>query len=387
MPGPWENQTEPGQPGQADTAGPIRSAALHEDSYEYSRRPVSAQGLSSHRQSANDHVRNQTTDSEHKATIHLKLESCRSCNIEAAADDAVGRSMSPSDARPAGPLFTSKPETKAKVKELYGLEHHSGPHRTPDALLRIPENFDPKKPVHLVIYNHGFYTNVSSSFQEAGLSDAMERAEPNTVLIIPEWQAYPGAESAKQGEFAKPGVFKKMLQDVFNNTRELAGLKVADIDRIDIFAHSAGHIPAETEIYNNELSEKIRSVTLFDSLYDGTSFDDFIGNNIAQFSSGAKRFYNFFRPIYEDSPAESPMSKRSKALASRVKDMLQYSGLSLSSVNEDYDQPDEQISTDQIAQHPIVFKASSKTIGKQNAHFTMPKLNFSQVLEALRSDR
>jgi hypothetical protein len=264
-------------------------------------------------------------------------------------------------------------ETPAKTFELSNLAHRSGNHRTPDAVVRLPENFDPSKPIHLAVYNHGFGSNARSAFQDNKLADQMAKAPPNTVLIVPEWQQDAGSRNGSQGRLSEPGMFKGMIQEVFDKTEGLKGKSLADLDGISIFAHSAGYGPTETEIYKNGLSDKVKSITLLDALYDGHGFDRWIQDNIKDLAAGKKQFNNFF---YGTSAA-------SKDQALRIKNMLRKEGLSGSAMLEDYNNGGQVMDPAQIAGHSINFKFSSATDGKGNGpHMSMPGLYVGAVERA-----
>ena len=134
-------------------------------------------------------------------------------------------------------------------------------------MVRIPANFDPTKPIHLVIYNHGFGSTAQSAFSDSHLAEQMASAPANTVLIVPEWQKDPGGRNSQQGKFATSGDFRGMLQEALEKTPELQGKTLNDIQSIGIIAHSAGYAPAETELYKNGLGNKVNSITLLDALY------------------------------------------------------------------------------------------------------------------------
>jgi hypothetical protein len=195
-------------------------------------------------------------------------------------------------------------------------------------MVLLPKNFDPSKPIHLVVYDHGWYDNAKSAYNKSHLAEQMAKAPPNTVLIVPEWQKTPGSsgpEGGVQGEFSKPGFLSGMVQEIFDKTPELKNKTLADVDHIGIISHSAGFHAAESEVYNNgEFSKKIDSVTLLDSLYNGQGFDKWIQDNINDLSAGTKHFHNIFN---------SSTAKNSKAQAERVQKMLKDAGLPADSVS------------------------------------------------------
>ncbi|MBX9686991.1 MAG: hypothetical protein K2X27_09830, partial [Candidatus Obscuribacterales bacterium] len=256
--------------------------------------------------------------------------------------DSTGKAQ-----RPAADL------SPAKVFELYRLENRSGDHQGPDAVVRLPANFDSSKPINLVIYNHGWGSTARSAFRNNELSDQMSKAPPNTVLIVPEWQRVAGASNGDQGAFEKKGLFRAMLLEIFQKTPGLQDKTLENVSGISIFAHSAGYGPTETEIYKNGLGSKVMSITLLDSLYDNRGFDPWIQDNLRELSAGSKQFYNF----YNDT------SKYSRQQALRVREMFRKAGLPESVIAEDNNGMTLMDSSTR-SRHSVVFKFSDWRIGK-----------------------
>lgn len=287
-------------------------------------------------------------------------------------DKPDGGDLRPPERKLEKPTSTKGTDAPAKVFELNHLENRSANHNTPDALVRLPEHFDPSKPINVMIYNHGFRSNVRSSFAEANMEAQMRNAPPNTVLIMPEWQANAGSSNGNMGRFAEPGRFKAMMQEVFDKTPGLAGKSVKDINELHIVAHSAGYKPSESEIYNNGLESKVKSVTLLDALYDGHGFDRWLKNNIADLSAGSKRFTNIY----------SGTSDNSQQQAARIKQMLRDADLSDGGFHHDRGNSNGVLEPSRLAGHSIVFKYSQATTDGLGAHMSLPNLYVSRVLKA-----
>src|SRR5262245_6421888 len=79
--------------------------------------------------------------------------------------------------------------------ELSRLKTRAADHTSPDAIVRVPNGFDRAKPIHLVVYNHGFYTDIRGAYRDAELARQMSGVKPNTILFLPEWQRTPGKAS------------------------------------------------------------------------------------------------------------------------------------------------------------------------------------------------
>jgi len=259
-----------------------------------------------------------------------------------------------------------------QVYEMRDLRYRSADHSSADALVYIPSGFDPSKPVHLVVYNHGHGSTVSSAFVDSEIGKQLDSAPPNTVLIMPEWQETAGAKNGRSGRFNDPGRFANMVNEIFTRTPGLQGKTLDDVDNISIIGHSAGYQPSETEIYKNGLGNKVTSVTLLDCLYDGTGFDSWIQDNIYDLSSGRKQFNNFF----------CGTNSASQAQARRVQAMLDRAGLPRSSMVADFSNSRYLLDTSDIANHGIVFKYSTISKDGRGAHSSMPNLYLGPVMVA-----
>ena len=116
-----------------------------------------------------------------------------------------------------------------RVFELSHLHNNTGPHKTADAIVFVSNVFDAKKPIKLVIYNHGLETNASDAFKQA-LAKQMSAADGNTVLIVPEWQTKPNSRiSPNDAKFHEPQFFRKMLTEIMSKTPPLRNLAVENI--------------------------------------------------------------------------------------------------------------------------------------------------------------
>lgn len=262
-------------------------------------------------------------------------------------------------------LFADAADASGQAFELRNLKHRAADNAGPDAVVRVANGFSPQAPIHLVVYNHGFYTDVRGAYDEARLAQQLADAPGNVVLLVPEWQRNPRAASGDQGRFSESGMFAGMVQDVFDLVPPLSGKTLADVIKISILGHSAGYGPAESEIYNNGLGGKIVSVTLLDALYDRYGFDRWLQDNIRQLNAGRKRFLNVFY---------SSTANYSKAQAQTVKRLLAQAGLRTDSLVEDYDRGAEVMDAAAVAAHPLVFKYSSRNVDDLGVHFSIPVL-------------
>jgi hypothetical protein len=219
--------------------------------------------------------------------------------------------------------------------------------------VHLPANFDPNKPINLVIYNHGYGSTAKGAYSDAQLGQQMANAPPNTVLVVPEWQRQPGSRSSNQGNLAESGQYKGMLQEIFDKTPGLQGKKLDDVANISIIAHSAGFRPTETELYQNGLASKVKNIALLDALYDHHGFDSWLKSNIKDLHDGNKHFYNIFNDT----------TNASRQQADRVKQMARAAGLPETSDS-------------------IVFRYSNRTTNGHGPHGSMPSLYFGAIVRA-----
>ncbi len=265
-------------------------------------------------------------------------------------------------------------KTDGEFKELK-LDNRSSNHAGADALVYVRKDFDPSKPVHLVVYNHGFESTVSTALKRDKIKEMMSQSEANTVLVMPEWQASPGSRSGSSGPLGQQSKFANMIQEAMQKTPALQGASLNNVDKIDIIAHSAGYSPTETQIYKNPaLAGKVHSITLLDSLYDRHGFDSWLQSNIADLSAGRKQFYNF---------SNSSTASNSRAQAQYVQGLLRSNRLPTDNYVADYGSSNGQVARHgaEMAQRSIVF--ASTTV----RHGEIPAQYIGSTLTALNPER
>ncbi|HEY9790371.1 MAG TPA: hypothetical protein V6D22_08230 [Candidatus Obscuribacterales bacterium] len=280
--------------------------------------------------------------------------------------------------KPSRTHIPNNPITRVEVDDLgqafvlHALPHRAADHTTADAVVRVPDSFDATEPIHLIVYNHGFYTNVEDGYRDMRLAEQMTNAPPNSILFLPEWQKRPSAASSDQGLFKQKGVFAGMVQDAFDRIPALKGMTLDQVNSISILSHSAGYNPAETMLYRNGIESKIVNVTLLDALYDHDGFNQWLEDNIQSVADGQKRFYNIFYGT----------SKYSKDQAAYIKRLLSNAGLPATIVYEDYNSGETVMTAPEFAQHSVVFKYSSKRVDDLEPHFSIPNLYVEPVVHS-----
>ena len=119
----------------------------------------------------------------------------------------------PSDLKTAAGDSTGN-QKAGKTYEFDHLDNRAANHHSADAVAYLSKNFDSSKPINLLVYYHGYGSNAESATRDNNLKQQLEKAPPNTMLLVPEWQQNPGARSGAQGHFSETGRFDKMLQEV-----------------------------------------------------------------------------------------------------------------------------------------------------------------------------
>ncbi len=260
-----------------------------------------------------------------------------------------------------------------KVYE-FQLQNNTGRHKV-DASVIIPQGYDPQKPTRMLVYNHGFRTDAHAAISYSELREQMRSADPQTILVVPEWQASPGSNSSARGRSDQPNFYRNMFNEIMKKTPELAGKNVDNLASIGIISHSAGYNPSIAQLYKNGLQDKITSVTALDSMYNPTAYDGWIKSNLRDLASGNKHF----QLIYT-----GHLANQSTGLQGRVEQQLARAGLGNQSIYKDHARGTGLVSPDAIAQHGFVFKRSEFTNRGDGAHGAMTHVYLRQLLKSER---
>lgn len=259
------------------------------------------------------------------------------------------------------------------VFKLMNLHHHTGNHSTPDALVYIKNDFDPGKPILLMIHNHGLMEDIQTEFDAAKFASQLESAPHNSVFVMPEWAAVPSKHSSEAGSFHQPGFFRDMLAEIFTKTPPLKSVSIDDVSEIYISTFSGGFRATATEVAKNRLEEKVKGITLLDSLYVADTFDSWIEKNIKQISKGHKFFHNFFYDTVS----------HSRSLARRTELILKKAGLTSNCLIKEYNSPDRVMTPFAVAKHGLVFKYTEVAAPPRNLHQSVNSHYLRIMLRAL----
>jgi hypothetical protein len=161
-------------------------------------------------------------------------------------------------------------------------------HRVQDAptvVVHVPPGFDPRPPLHLVVFLHGYRgcarvlaergrvrckPDVASDPEREGwdLAGHHDQAGTNTLLVIPQLAFM--RRDGRPGCFARRGCFRRFLEELLGETLApaLGGPRsFADIGSLTLVAHSAGYQAALAILEQGQVSDRVHTVVLMDALY------------------------------------------------------------------------------------------------------------------------
>lgn len=263
----------------------------------------------------------------------------------------------------------------AQTYRLFNLTNRTTDHKTPDAIVYVPQGFDTSNPFRLIVFNHGLTNTVDDVLEIWEIEKHMAHAPPNSVLFIPEWAFDPKAYSAKAGRFHTPGFFRDMLVEVMSKVPPLEDYTLDNILSIDVIAYSGGFRAARTEMTANQLDSKIRSLALLDSLYEPHYFDDWLRDNARAIASGEKVYYNFFFDTVDNTRAQMKV----------VDQILETQHIPNRIVFKDLTNPEEILPLSAIEHHRIVYKWTTLSTSDFISHQQVVNDYFPLVIQALNS--
>ncbi len=156
----------------------------------------------------------------------------------------------------------------------------------PAVAVHAPARFDPQKPLHLVVFLHGYQGCVRILMEKGeiacrpngalgrgwGLSEHHDAASTNTLLIIPQLAFM--KRDGNPGCFRNKGCFRRFLEELLSETlveKFSRHLHIRDIESITLVAHSAGFETALAILQRGEVSSLVRNLVLMDALYAGVA--------------------------------------------------------------------------------------------------------------------
>jgi hypothetical protein len=155
----------------------------------------------------------------------------------------------------------------------------------PTAVVHAPRGFDPRAPLHLVVFLHGYsgcaqvLANGGSTRCRPGdapregwnLASHHDAAGTNTLLVIPQLAFM--KRHGRPGCFAERGCFRRFVEELLGETlaRALGGARsLRDVASLTLVAHSAGFETALAILERGDVGEHVRALVLMDALYSGS---------------------------------------------------------------------------------------------------------------------
>jgi pimeloyl-ACP methyl ester carboxylesterase len=220
----------------------------------------------------------------HRVLVVLALAAC----ADESDDEAHvldGQSFGNSDGKADGTL---RGETLR-----FALDHAAvmGTSDRPNAVVYVPDGYDASHP-EVVVFLHGFYNCAANVLRGANgtcggavrnaynLAGQLDAAGKHPLLVVPEL-AYDRA-SSDPGDFATPGVFSSMIDDLFAALGDRAG-SVDNLAHVVVASHSGGYRAAAAIATAG--GKRVDELWLLDSLYGETdAFDAFAQRPPARFT-------------------------------------------------------------------------------------------------------
>lgn len=169
----------------------------------------------------------------------------------------------------------------AHADALLALRLQSAPHApepAPDLMVHIPTRFTAQKPVHVLIFLHGFSSCVRALIASEPtpctpgdeprraykLAEIHEAAHANSILLVPQLAFL--ARDSNAPRFASEGGFDAFMRDVQQQLADKFGAN-KQFASITLIAHSAGYKAAAAILSDPQRETPIANVVLFDALY------------------------------------------------------------------------------------------------------------------------
>ena len=137
-------------------------------------------------------------------------------------------------------------------------------------LLHIPAGFNPARPALMVVYFHGQGATLERDvLGRQQVARQVTESGLNAVLVAPQF-ALDAADSSS-GNFWRPGVFARFLDEAAGRLATLAGepglARVLRAAPVVLVAYSGGYQPAAYALDRGGADQRMRGVILLDALY------------------------------------------------------------------------------------------------------------------------
>jgi pimeloyl-ACP methyl ester carboxylesterase len=156
----------------------------------------------------------------------------------------------------------------------------------PSVIVHAPAGFDPRAPLHLVVFLHGYNGCVNvlmaqgPSRCKAGaperdgwdLGRYHDAAGTNTLFVVP--QLVLAQRNGAPGAFGRPSGFRAFLEELLSKTltERLGGPRtMKNVASLTLVAHSAGYQTAFAIAERGGVRAQLKAIVLLDALYAETN--------------------------------------------------------------------------------------------------------------------
>jgi hypothetical protein len=147
----------------------------------------------------------------------------------------------------------------------YPAENH---YRDSSVAIFIPAGFKPEDATNFVIYFHGWYNNIDSTFAQFRIAEQFTESKVNAILIHPEGPK--NAPDSFGGKLEESNGFMHFMENVLDYLVKNTKIKTKNIGSIILAGHSGAYRVISFILLRGGLTQYIKEVYLFDALYGQT---------------------------------------------------------------------------------------------------------------------
>jgi hypothetical protein len=147
----------------------------------------------------------------------------------------------------------------------YAAESH---YRDSSVAIFIPKGFKQGESTNFVIYIHGWYNNIDSTFAQFRIAEQITDSKINAILIHPEGPK--NAPDSFGGKLEESDGFKRLMDAVLDILVKDTKIKNKNIGSIILAGHSGAYRVMSFILLDGGLTQYIKEVYLFDALYGQT---------------------------------------------------------------------------------------------------------------------
>jgi hypothetical protein len=160
-------------------------------------------------------------------------------------------------------------------------------HKLPHAIVDVPKDLDPTKPIHFVTHFNGWGSSFEHAYRSAQLDEQMRNAPPNTVLISARWQDHQFSKNSSLNAFAAGGGLRSTLAEAFKGVPELQRTGLAPGDTLGLSSFSAGYNAVNNVLADKALANRVTKITMFDS--PSSKVRGFVYDHLRDFAEGKRQ--------------------------------------------------------------------------------------------------